>query len=73
MRRRMLVASFVAGLLLAAILPPVSVWGCDERSADAVKAPTWAENDQWSWKMDKTVRYLNSYTDENGTLNMTRP
>jgi len=71
MRKRAIVLSLVLGMLLAAILPPVSAWGCDERTAEAVKAPKWAINDQWSWRMDKTVKFLNSYTDENGTLNIT--
>lgn len=71
MRRGLIAVSFVAGLVLAAILPAVPLLGYGERSADSIRAPKWAENDQWSWKMDKTVKYLNSYSDENGTLNIT--
>lgn len=71
MVNRMIAVSLVAGLLLAALLPAAAVLGNEERAAGPVKAPKWAVNDRWKWDMDKTVRYVNPYTDVNGTLTIT--
>ena len=71
MGKRMAVASLVAGLILVSVLPPISASGPECRAAGAVPAPKWAPQDQWSWRMDKTVKYLSGYNDENGTLNIT--
>lgn len=70
MNKRTIAISFVAGLILAAVLPPVWAQGCEDRAAPAA-APKWVVGDSWTWDMDKIVRYVNSYTDENGTLNIT--